>query len=225
MIRNIIILFLCFPFLFSCSAMQAQNEQSDQERKESTARINVQLGLAYLDMHRVEEAKQKLLTAINEAPEIPEPWYSMGYFQESTGDIPAAQRNYLKALSIAPNRGDVQNNYGTFLCRQQDYPNAIAHFEMAVRDPNYLSPGDAFENAGLCAKKIPDSQLAMHYFSAAIKHDPERPISLLELAKLEYDRGDYSLAKKRLDQYLQIASATDDSNKLLTALEKKLNDN
>lgn len=209
--------------LTSCSSMKTQD--SDEKQKVKTAKVNVQLGIAYLERNDVNRAKRKLLTALDQAPNIPETWYSMAYFLESTGNKEQAKKYYLKALALAPDRGDVQNNYGTYLCRSGQYDDAIDHFMLAVKDPEYLDTSDAYENAGLCALKIPDKKLAYQYFETAITQNPSRPVSLIKLAQLDYDRGDYKKSKIKLDQYLAIAPESNISDTLSANIRHKLAQN
>src|SRR5947207_10698213 len=100
------------------------------------------------------------------------------------GDKKLANHYYLKSVELAPSRGDIQNNYGTYLCRSGHYQAAIAHFEQAVHDVNYLDMASAYENAGLCALKIPNKVLAKKYFKLAVTMDPNRTGAAQQLAKL-----------------------------------------
>jgi len=161
------------------------DDKDNEDKKIATAKINTQLGMAYLERQEVQRAKQKLLIALDEAPTIPETWYSMAYFLESTGNNEEAGKYYLKAVELAPKRGDVQNNYGTYLCRKGEYKNSIQHFLLATKDPEYLDIGSAYENAGLCAMKSSNKKLATHYFTLALMQDPNRPVSTAQLAKLK----------------------------------------
>ncbi len=192
---------LIYLSLAACSTLDTGAATSDEKAKISTAKINVRLGIAYLEMNNVQRAKQKLLLALTQAPHIPEPWYAMGYFLETTGNKEEAQEYYVKAIKIAPSRGDVQNNFGTFLCRQGRYEDSIQHFMLAVKDPDYISPADAYENAGMCALKIPNHPLADQYFALALKQDPNRPISYLNLAEMDYKKGDMTSARKNLNHF------------------------
>jgi type IV pilus assembly protein PilF len=182
MLKNTAVI-LTLTFLTACSTTKSTVDNGDQKRI-ATAKINTQLGMAYLERHEVQRAKQKFLTAMNQAPNIPETWYSMAYFLEVTGDDKVAQKYYQKAITIAPNRGDAHNNYGTFLCRMGNYKGAIQQFMIAIEDPTYLDTASAYENAGLCATKIPDRKQAIAYFKQAIEQDPTRSTSVNELARL-----------------------------------------
>lgn len=214
---KLIIFFFLFFALSACHTIQT-NVAADAENKEKkirAARINSQLAIAYLERHDIERAKQKLVLAMDEAPNLPEIWYSMAYFLEATGNKEKAQQHYLQAIKLAPKRGDSQNNYGTFLCRAGHYQEAIQHFLIAVQDPTYLDPAAAYENAGMCALKIPDPVRATHYLNKALLENPNRPTSLISLAQLNYQTKDYAAAKKALDRFHKVSSPTDQSMALM----------
>ena len=217
---KILTLCCCWFLLTACSSVQQSSP--DENRETKGALMNTQLGMAYLQSQRIPEAKQKLLLALKQAPSIPETWYSMGYFYEATGQGKDAEPYYLKAVNLAPHRGDVQNNYGTYLCRSGNYTGAIQHFLLATQDTQYLDTGSAYENAGLCALKIPDNKLAMQYFNNAIAQDPNHPTTLIELAELHYQLGHYREANNNLQLFLKISAATPQSDKLRTQLAQKL---
>lgn len=177
-----IITILFVLLLTACST--GKTSSLDEQKKIKTAEINIQLGLNYLAKQDTQRAKRKLLVALRQAPTLPEAWYSMGYFMESTGDSKEAGKYYAKAVSLGGKRGDVQNNYGTYLCRNGEYAEAIKHFMIATKDPDYLDAASAYENAGLCSLKIHDKEHAIQYFRQALAQDPDRRLSEQELAKL-----------------------------------------
>ncbi|MHB1948165.1 MAG: type IV pilus biogenesis/stability protein PilW [Gammaproteobacteria bacterium] len=168
--------------LNSCSTLSADEQEKIKNKK--IAQINMQLGMGYLEKNDMQRAKQKLLYALQKSPELPEAWYSMAYFQEMTGNHAEANKDYLKSIDLAPKRGDVQNNYGTFLCRTGKYQESIRHFVAATKDMQYLDSAGAYENAGLCALKIPDKQQAIKYFTLALEQDPTREALMTQITEL-----------------------------------------
>ena len=208
------------------SGQQAANDQADANElapprpKSEVAKINAQLGLAYLEQNNVQRAKIKLLMALKQSPESPEPWYSMAYFLEATGNYAEARKHYEKAVEVAPQRGDAQNNYGTFLCRAGQYQESIKHFMLAANTPDYLDPAAAYENAGLCSMNMKAYKQASGYFNQALLKDPARTLSLLKLAEVEAKLGNTDQAKNLLTQYALVAPATDESMKLKNELDK-----
>jgi len=218
-LKIIWIFLVIFNLLTACHTLSS-SEKTSASKKTRAASINIQLGMAYLDRHEILRAKQKFLTALHEAPQLPEVWYSLGYFFEKTGDQQRAAECYRKALELAPNRGDTNNNYGTYLCRTKHYQEAIKYFMKATRDSEYLDVASAYENAGLCSELIPQSQQAVKYFEEALKQEPGRLTALISLAELNYEMKDYEAANKNLNQYYLLTTSP---SKESEALARKLN--
>lgn len=171
--------------IIACSTMNTEKKQA-LEKDKKIALINIELGMAYLSKNDLQRAKQKLLYAIDKDPKLPESWYALAYYYEKTGNNSDAKRYYLKAISLAPHRGDVLNNYGTYLCRHKQYIESVGYFLAATQDRQYLDTAGAYENAGLCALHIPNHKKAAEYFNRAIEEDPTRTISMNELSKLSH---------------------------------------
>lgn len=195
------------------------------KRRLETAKINAQLGMGYLQRNNIKRAKAKLLLALKQGPQIPEPWYSMGYFLEATGNKTAANEYYLKAIKVAPDRGDAHNNYGTYLCRQGAYRKSLRHFDMAAHDKTYLDAAAAYENAGLCSMKMKDFHRATRYFRQALQEDPSRSVSLLKLAMSQYQLGDYTQADESMKKYAVFAKQTEESKHFYGKLKETMNYN
>ena len=195
--------------------------RSAEAKKLAAAKINIRLGIAYLQRQDISRSKQKFLLALEEAPNLPESWYAMAYFLEQTKNNEQANLYYKKAIALAPSRGDTLNNYGTFLCRVGKYREAVNYFLRATLDPKYLDPSAAYENAGLCAAKMPNKVLAMQYFKRALDEDPTRTTSLLELAKLNYQSKNYEAAEGHLNQYLKLAIPTEETTSLQKDLKER----
>jgi type IV pilus assembly protein PilF len=167
----------------------------------TAANYNVQLGVGYLQQGDVQRAKQKLLLALDQAPTWAPAQDAMAYYLENTGDDQGAEKYHQRALDLDPKSGAVQNNYGTFLCRTGHYQAAVQHFILATQDPQYLNTAEAYENAGLCARKIPDDVNAAVYLQKAIQQDPRRANAYLELAQISFNQNNYSVAQQYLDHY------------------------
>lgn len=192
----------------SCLLLQSckHNDDKDNEPNQKTnltkaASYNVQLGLGYLKQGDRPRAKKKLLTALEQAPNSPDVNAAMAYFFEQTSELEQAKKYYLKAVAISSNSGAQLNNYGTFLCRQGEYKKADAYFLKAVKDEQYVHTSGAYENAGLCALEIPDTEKAKLYFTNALNQDPSRRESLYELVKIESKIGHDSEALALLQKY------------------------
>src|SRR5262249_8838198 len=144
---------------------------------------NIKLGLAYLQAGLIPQAKEKLLLAVEEAPNWPVAQDALGYFFETTGDPATAEKYYQHALALSPEDGASLNNYGAFLCRHQRALEAEKIFLRAANIKTYLNTAVSYENAGLCALAMRNPK-AIFYFKKALKEDPRREISAKALEKL-----------------------------------------
>ena len=145
---------------------------------------NMQLGLAYLKQGNRQRAKQKLLMAIDEAPDSPYANEALAYYFENTQEINQAEYYYQKALQLAPQSGAILNNYATFLCRQKKYQEANDYYLKAVSDLNYLNTALAYENAGICSVAANHTEEAKKYFKKALAQDPSLKGASEELSRL-----------------------------------------
>lgn len=160
------------------SACQTEAPSTSAYNPKASA-YNMQLGLGYLKQGNRQRAKQKLLTAVAQAPNSPYANEALAYYFEKTQEINQAEYYYQKAIQLAPKTGAILNNYGTFLCRQKQYQEAFNYFLKAVSDPEYLNTALAYENAGICAEAAHDSSAAKAYFKKALEQDP----SLIQAAE------------------------------------------
>jgi type IV pilus assembly protein PilF len=133
----------------------------------NTVNLNTTLALAYLQENQPEQAKYRLLLALEQAPYNPLTQDALAYYLEKTGELEEAEKHYLLAIRFSKHPGSAKNNYGTFLCRRGKYPEAISYFLAASQDFYYLNTANAYENAALCALKIPDNKQAQVYFIRA----------------------------------------------------------
>lgn len=178
------ILFLVIINLTSCISSKNLDISSQNHHNPKASAYNVQLGLAYLQQGNQQRAKQKLLTAIEEAPESASANDALAYYFENVQNITEAENYYQRAIQLSHQSGAALNNYGAFLCRQKQYKRANEYFLNAIRDSSYLNTGLAYENAGLCAVAQKNTIKAKHYFQMALAQDPHLEQSLYELAQI-----------------------------------------
>lgn len=191
---------------------------------DKAARLNVELGMSYLNQGNHPRAKSKLLRALELSPNLPEVQYAYAFYLETVGELVQAERLYLKAVRIDPKNGKSQNNYGAFLCRQGRYYEAEKSFLLALEDTSYNKTAEVLENAGLCVLQIPSVAKAEQYFERALKHDPKRYHALLELAIIKYKQNDIHLAQSYYATYSKVAQPTKRSLLLGLKLAEKTND-
>lgn len=202
-------LLLCATLVIAAcniTSTSKSSKTSPEQPNQIAATYNAQLAMGYLKENQVERAKRKLLLALKQGPKYAPAYSAMAYFLEKTGQPGRAGAYYQQALVLSHNAGDALNNYGAYLCRQKHYQAAVQHFIRAAREPNYLTPADAYENAGLCSLANGQPLQAQGFFKKAVVEDPARIASYLELAKLAYDNQQYTEADGYLRQYHGLSS-------------------
>ncbi|CAM2850797.1 type IV pilus biogenesis/stability protein PilW [Vibrio rarus] len=165
------------------------------------ADARIELGINYLALGYNVRAKQNLDLAHRYAPNYVHASSAIAYYYQQVSEVELADKWYKKALTESPENGDVLNDYGVFLCRQQQYALAQQTFMQAIQLSSYEHVPASYENAGLCAKMQGDLRRAEAYFLKSLKYEPSRFRSSIELVKLSIHFGAFSEARQRL-QYI-----------------------
>lgn len=217
MVRWIVYPLLCGALAGCVTINEAGKSQHVDNIEASEARVT--LGLNYLKAGQWQRARDNLEKALDFAPNHDRALSAMAYYYQQVDAPEAAEAMYRRALRQSPHNGDVQNNYGVFLCSQQRYDEAIAAFEKALKQPDYHQTSASYENAAFCSLKKGARQQAMAYFGKALAYDPYRPKSILQLARLELDTQHVKQARARLLKFNQRYGYQADSLWLLYRLE------
>ncbi|NOH67656.1 type IV pilus biogenesis/stability protein PilW [Vibrio rotiferianus] len=184
------------------------------------AESRIALGLGYLENGNMIRAHDNLQQALSHAPQYYRTQLSMAHYYETVGEVDKAESMYKRSLRQHTKNGNVLNNYGTFLCKQGKYEQADKMFTRAIEQPYYYLIPASYENAAFCALKSQQPKRAKYYFERAINHDPHRPKSILQLAKLEIDDGEYTDARIRLMRFHQTYGLKKPSLQLMVELER-----
>lgn len=203
---RVLVGFLTTCFLAGCVT---QNYESDKNtpvvQNESTnneiAMTRISLGLGYLKMGNTTQAKLNLEKAKRFAPKLVQVYTAFAHYYDSVGEPEQAITAYEQALSLKPDDADTLNNYGVFLCKQEQYSKAEAQILKAIAVPSYILVAQSYENLALCQFKALNFVKAELYLNKAIQHSPSNASSLLQMVRLQYAKGDYELAENYLKRY------------------------
>ena len=169
------------------SAPQAANPKD-------RAVIRVQLAYGYFQERQIATALEEVRIALRDDPSSYQGYNVLALIQMDLGDNVRAEEAFQRALRLAPNDPDVNNNYGFFLCRQNKTDVAIPYFLNALKDPLYPTPYKPYMNAGLCAQQSNDEKGAEGYFLRAFSLDPSNQTISYNLARLYLKRNDLDRA-------------------------------
>jgi type IV pilus assembly protein PilF len=168
---------------------------SDQTAAEKRAEIRLQLAVGYYQDGKYDVALDEVKQAIVANPEYADAYGVRALIYTAMGENVLADENYRHALRLAPRNPDLANNYGLFLCGAGGKPrDAMAYFDAALKNPNYATPVKAMVNAGNCSLKMKNADAAERYLLDALRYDPDLPATNVGLARVYFERRDYSRA-------------------------------
>jgi type IV pilus assembly protein PilF len=130
----------------------------------------------------------------------------MAVLYERIGEFDLAAQSYRKAYEADTTNGDVNNNYGVYLCKTGEEKKAIGHFLKALDDPFYSSPSVALTNAGSCELGNGKLTEANDYLRRALKIEPDFPDALMAMAKLNFEQQNYLSSRAFMQRYEAAAS-------------------
>ena len=198
------VLLLVLALALMAGGCAGTSARKDNE-KESAAEINARLGLAYLQQGNTKQALVKLNKALEENPKLATAHHYLAETYRQLGQLPDAEEHFKKALSLAPRDTAIQNNYGVFLCDQHQFEKADEMFLKAARNRTNGTSAEAYENAGLCAMRKPDLELAETHFRKALQLSANRPRSLYQMVELSVAKKSYLEARAFMQRYTDVA--------------------
>lgn len=172
---------------FNPSATSQSQGASDQRTR---AKVHTELGALYFQAGNLGVALDELRIALTVDSSYYPAYSVRGLVHSSLKEYGKAEEDFRRALDIAPNDPEVNNNYGWYLCETGKERQSIAYFLNALKSPLYETPDRAYTNAGTCALKAGDLEGAQNYLLKALQmaRDDATP-ARLQLAKLFYRRG------------------------------------
>lgn len=204
--------------LFACASNQ------EKENAAKIANTNVQLAVGYLKRGKYDVALSKVKRALDASWQNVDAHSTAALIYEALGKNDQADDHYQTAIELAPESGAVYNNYGVFLCKQKKYKDAVEYLVKAAHTPRYPTPEKALENAGACARQIPDYENAEEYLREALRINPKLAVALYEMAQLSFLKNKPLSVRAYLQRYEEVASHTPQSLWLGIVSERKLGD-
>lgn len=195
-ISKVITVLAVAVFLQACVTDDPSQNKSDKASK-----INVQLGIGYLQQNNLDLASEKLTKALRQDPDSAAAHNAYAILQDRLLQLDKAEYHYEKATSLDPKDSQAANNYGAFLCRNGRERESEKYFMRALKNPLYKTPEFAYTNAAICLLKIGENEQAKEYLRKAIAAKNDFGPALLSMADLLYGEGDHIQAKTYLDHY------------------------
>jgi type IV pilus assembly protein PilF len=193
--------------LLGACATPSKQPASDSDAQ-TPAEVNTQLGIEYMRKGMYEASLEKFKKALAQNPRLAIAHASIAVLYEQLGENELADQHYVKAYRLNPNDSLILNNYGQYLCRIGSLEEADQMFTKALQDPLYRSPETILTNAGLCAEKRPDVELAEKYFRQALQKNPRFQPALRQMVRNSFAQQHYLATRAYLQRLQELTPLT-----------------
>jgi type IV pilus assembly protein PilF len=185
------------------------------------ARIHTDLAGAYFERGNMGVALEELRTAATADPSYAPAHSLFGLVYMELREEQLAAQSFERALRLAPNDGDINHNYGVFLCQTKREPDSIRYFMQAVKNSLYATPWRSYSAAGVCTLRANNPKEAEQYFERALRLEPDEQASLINLGQIRYRQGKLDEARRLVSRYNKLAEASAESLWLALRIERK----
>lgn len=199
---------------------------SDSEATKTRVQVRETLALAAQRFSGgdLAAAETQVRKALKLDPASADAYTMLGLIESRRGNGEAAGPHYRRAAELAPERGEVLNNYGAWLCANGYQAEALVWFDRALAAPGYRSPASALANAGGCALKSGQGERAERDLRRALEIDPRNAYALASMAEYQYAQGKYFEARAFSERRLAAAPADASVLQLAARIEEGLGD-
>lgn len=185
--------------LSACVTQEYSNDETpvvkNQANRDDMAATRISLGLGYLKMGNMAQAKQNLEKAKQFSPNMVQIYTAFAHYYETVGESELTIASFEKALSIKSDDADTLNNYGVYLCRQGKTEAAEKQLLKAIAVPTYVLVAKSYENLSSCFLQKDDFVKAEVYLHKAIMHSPGNSSTIFQMVRLQYAMGEFEQAK------------------------------
>lgn len=187
--------------LSGCATTSSRDSGPEGERTRSE--IYLELGIAYLRDGRPRDALRKLEDARSLNDDDARIYNGLALTYQNLGFDDKAEEAFEEAVDLAPEDPQVRNNYGAFLARLGSYERAEEQFEVALQDPLYSTPENAYYNLGWLAREQEDADRAERMLRTALRLRADYPAARMALARLLREQGDQERAREEVEELLE----------------------
>ncbi|HUN93283.1 MAG TPA: type IV pilus biogenesis/stability protein PilW, partial [Burkholderiaceae bacterium] len=153
------------------------------------AEVRLQLASQYYTQGQLPTAIDETNRALSIYPDMPMAYGLLGVIYMDLNDRAQADANFNRGLRMDPDSGELNNNYGWFLCRTGHERDSIRYFDRAAANRLYQTPAMPLQNAGVCLFQTGDLAAAETYLKRAFEADASSPVAKFQLARLYLVKG------------------------------------
>lgn len=173
---------------------------------------------------RVKEALDSAEEATRTDPKSGIAFANKALILDKMNKTQKANQAYEKALKLSPENGYVLNAVANNFCLRGKAVESDALFVRAVQDLNYPIPQQALQNAGICAYKAGNHELAEKRFRSALTVNPQAGQSLESLSEIKFKQSKFFEARAFMQRREALGPLGVDMLKLAQQIEKSAGD-
>lgn len=170
----------------------------------SPANLYIKLAKAYYTQGDVEIALGHAQKAVSKDSGNPNAHNILALIYQSLGQISKAESGFKRALSISPHDPYINNAYGRLMCHLEKLDKALIHFNKTYDHPLYEKKWIPTANAGICALRHENLEVAEEYLRKSLQNNEKFPTSLYNMVKLSVLQENYLASRAFLQRFLEV---------------------
>ncbi len=175
----------------AAAAAAAVASGSDEASALKRAQLRLELSEGYYQRGQLDVALAEADKSLAEKSDYVPAYNMRALIEMAMGDMPAAEADFRRALSINPVNTDTLHNYGWFLCQQRRYPQSFEMFRKALAQPGYRFASRTYLALGVCQYRSGDLAGSEATLQRGFSLDPANPALATNLAFVLYRQGKY----------------------------------
>lgn len=164
---------------------------SDEASALKRAQLRLELSEGYYQRGQLDVALAEADKSLAEKSDYVPAYNMRALIEMAMGNMPAAESDFRRALSLNPADTDTLHNYGWFLCQQRRYPQSFEMFRKALAQPGYRNAPRTYLALGVCEYRSGDWVAAENDLRRGFSLEPANPALATNLAFVLYRLGKY----------------------------------
>jgi len=227
MIKRLLLVLIISLSLVACGSTSSNKKRyrdtdSQVVPENSPAMLNVKMGVAYFERNDYDTALVKLKRALKHNPKLAIAHSAIATVYAAMNAHADAERHYELSVRYAPNDPTILNNYGTFLCQNGKYLEAVEYYNKTLANPFYKTPETVHENVGVCLMKADEFDRAEQHFRQALARNPNLTISLYNMVIVAASKGESMKARAFIQRLESLMALDERVLKVAYQVEKKM---
>ncbi len=212
----------CAPLAPEAPTVDAGPVLAEVGDARNRARVHTDLAAAYYGRGNMGVALEELRIATAADPGYAPAHSMLGQVYTELRENQLAEQSFERALKLAPGDGDINHNYGWFLCQTKREPASIKYFLAAIRNPLYAAPARSYSAAGVCSLRGKNAKDAEDFFQRALRLEPDDPVALLQLGQIRYRQGRMDEARRLVARHNKLVAPSAESLWLALRIERRM---